>query len=212
MKPTRAQALELLKQYNQTPGLIKHALAVEATMRHFALHFNEDEELWGIIGLVHDLDYEKYPEQHCTMTEKILRENQWPEDYIRAVLSHAWEICTDIKPESLMEKTLYTIDELTGLVTTSALVRPTKSILDMKAKSVKKKWNDKRFAAKIDRSIIERGATMLGMELSQIISLTIEGMAKNSRSIGVGRKVGRRTIISSLRSHETRLFLENGFG
>jgi putative nucleotidyltransferase with HDIG domain len=178
MKPTRAQALELLKQYNQTPGLIKHALAVEATMRHFALHFNEDEELWGIIGLVHDLDYEKYPEQHCTMTEKILRENQWPEDYIRAVLSHAWEICTDIKPESLMEKTLYTIDELTGLVTTSALVRPTKSILDMKAKSVKKKWNDKRFAAKIDRSIIERGATMLGMELSQIISLTIEGMAK----------------------------------
>jgi putative nucleotidyltransferase with HDIG domain len=178
MKPTRAQALELLKQYNQTPGLIKHALAVEATMRHFALHFNEDEELWGIIGLVHDLDYEKYPEQHCTMTEKILRENQWPEDYIRAVLSHAWEICTDIKPESLMEKTLYTIDELTGLVTTSALVRPTKSILDMKAKSVKKKWNDKRFAAKIDRSIIERGAAMLGMELSQIISLTIEGMAK----------------------------------
>ncbi|HBH49275.1 MAG TPA: hydrolase, partial [Bacteroidales bacterium] len=162
MKPTRAQALELLKQYNQTPGLIKHALAVEATMRHFALHFNEDEELWGIIGLVHDLDYEKYPEQHCTMTEKILRENQWPEDYIRAVLSHAWEICTDIKPESLMEKTLYTIDELTGLVTTSALVRPTKSNLDMKAKSVKKKWNDKRFAAKIDRSIIERGATMLG--------------------------------------------------
>lgn len=178
MIPTREQAFELLKEYNKTPGLIKHGLAVEATMRHFAKHFDEDEELWGIIGLIHDLDYEMYPDQHCIMTEKILKENNWPEDYIRAVLSHAWEICTDIKPETLLEKTLYTIDELTGLVTTSALVRPTKSILDMKAKSVKKKWNDKRFAAKIDRSIIERGAEMLEMELSEIITLTIGGMAK----------------------------------
>lgn len=178
MQPTRKQALTLLKQYNKTPGLIKHALAVEATMVHFARHFNEDEEKWGIIGLIHDLDYEKYPEQHCMMTQKILEENNWPEDYIRAVMSHGWEICTEVKPESLLEKTLYTIDELTGLVTTSALVRPSKSILDMKAKSVKKKWNDKRFAAKIDRSIIERGAEMLQMELSEIITLTIEGMTK----------------------------------
>lgn len=176
MVPTREQAFELLKKYNQTSGLIKHGLAVEATMRHFARHFNEDEEMWGIIGLIHDLDYEQYPDQHCIMTEKILRENDWPEDYIRAVLSHAWEICTDVKPESLLEKVLFTIDELTGLVTTSALVRPTKSILDMKAKSVKKKWKDKRFAAKIDRSIIEKGAEMLGMELTEIITLTIEGM------------------------------------
>ncbi|ALO15583.1 putative domain HDIG [Salinivirga cyanobacteriivorans] len=177
MQPTREQALDLLKKYNQTPGLIKHALAVEATMRHFARYFNEDEEKWGVIGLIHDLDYEQYPEQHCTMTKQILEENNWPADYIRAVLSHGWQICTDIKPETLLEKTLYTIDELTGLVTTSALVRPSKSILDMKAKSVKKKWKDKRFAAKIDRSIIERGAEMLDMELSQIITLTIEGMA-----------------------------------
>lgn len=176
MKPTREQAFELLKEYNKTPGLIKHGLAVEATMRHFANYFKEDEELWGIIGLVHDLDYEMYPDQHCVMTQKILKEHNWPEDYIRAVVSHAWGVCTNIKPETLLEKTLYTIDELTGLVTTSALVRPTKSILDMKAKSVKKKWNDKRFAAKIDRSIIERGAEMLEMELSDIISLTIEGM------------------------------------
>lgn len=178
MKPTRQQAFDLFKKYNKTPGLIKHALAVEATMRHFAKHFNEDQDLWGIIGLIHDLDYEMYPEQHCVMTEKILKENDWPEDYIRAIMSHGWEICTNIKPVSLMEKTLYCIDELTGLVTTSALVRPTKSILDMKAKSVKKKWNDKRFAAKIDRSIIERGATMLEMELPEIITLTIEGMTK----------------------------------
>jgi putative nucleotidyltransferase with HDIG domain len=178
MQPTREQTLELLQKYNETPGLIKHALAVETTMRHFAKHFNEDEEKWGVIGLIHDLDYEKYPEQHCTMTKQILEENNWPEEYIRAVLSHGWQICTDIKPETLLEKTLYTIDELTGLVTTSALVRPSKSILDMKAKSVKKKWNDKRFAAKIDRSIIERGAEMMEMELGDIISLTIEGMAK----------------------------------
>lgn len=178
MTPTREQAFKLLKKYNKTPGLIKHALAVEGTMRHFALHFNEDVELWGVIGLIHDLDYEKYPDQHCQMTEKILIENDWPEEYIRAVMSHAWEICTDVKPETLLEKTLFTIDELTGLVTTSALVRPSKSILDMKAKSVKKKWKDKRFAAKIDRSIIERGAEMLEMELTEIISLTIEGMTK----------------------------------
>jgi|SRR6056297_889574 len=177
MQPTRKQTLELLQKYNQNPGLIKHALAVEATMRHFARHFNEEEEKWGVIGLIHDLDYEQYPEQHCTMTKQILEENNWPGDYIRAVLSHGWQICTDIKPETLLEKTLYTIDELTGLVTTSALVRPSKSILDMKAKSVKKKWKDKRFAAKIDRTIIERGAEMLDMELSQIITLTIEGMA-----------------------------------
>lgn len=178
MMPTRDQAYQLLLQYNQTPGLIKHALAVEATMRHFAQHFNQDPEVWGIIGLIHDLDYEKYPDIHCQMTEKILQENGWPEDYIRAALSHGWGICTDLKPESLLEKTLFTIDELTGLVTTSALVRPTKSILDMKAKSVKSKWADKRFAAKIDRSIIEKGAVMMGMELTQVIELTIEGMAK----------------------------------
>jgi len=177
MMPTREIAYKLLLEYNQTPGLIKHGLAVEATMRHFAKHFNEDVEKWGIVGLIHDLDYEKYPEQHCVMTEKIMREKEWPEEYIRAVLSHAWGICSEYKPESLLEKTLYTIDELTGLVTTSALIRPTKSILDMQPKSVKSKWTDKRFAAKIDRSIIEKGAEMMGMELTQIIALTIEGMA-----------------------------------
>lgn len=177
MIPTREIAYQLLLEYNQTPGLIKHGLAVEATMRHFAKHFSEDVEKWGIVGLIHDLDYEKFPEQHCIMTEKILRSNKWPEEYIRAVLSHAWEICSEHKPESLLERTLFTIDELTGLVTTSALIRPTKSILDMQPKSVKSKWTDKRFAAKIDRSIIEKGAEMMGMELTQIIALTIEGMA-----------------------------------
>jgi predicted hydrolase (HD superfamily) len=176
MKPTREQAFALLQAYNKTPGLLKHGLAVEATMRHFATYFGEDTEEWGIVGLIHDLDYEQFPEQHCIMTEKILKKNNWPENYIRAAMSHAWGICTDIKPETLLEKTLFTIDELTGLVTTSALIRPTKSILDMKAKSVKKKWNDKRFAAKIDRNIIEKGAAMMEMDLTEIINLTIEGM------------------------------------
>lgn len=177
MKPTREQAYKLFLQYNETSSLIKHGLAVEATMRRFAKYFNEDEEEWGIIGLVHDLDYEKYPDQHCVMTEKILKENAWPEAYIRAVLSHGYGICTEIEPKSTLEKTLYTIDELTGLVTTAALVRPSKNIADLKVKSVKKKWKDKRFAAKVDRSIIERGAGLMEMPLDEIIAMTIEGMS-----------------------------------
>jgi len=141
--PTRKKAFELLKEYNQDESLIKHALAVEAVMRYFATKFGEDEEKWGVIGLIHDLDYEKFPDQHCKKTKEILKEHNWPDDYIRAVLSHGWGICTDVKPESQMEKILYTIDELTGLIAATALVRPSKSVLDMKAKSVKKKWKDK---------------------------------------------------------------------
>ncbi|NLN30143.1 MAG: HD domain-containing protein, partial [Bacteroidales bacterium] len=133
MTPTRESALELLKKYNRTDSLIKHALAVEAVMRYMAGKWNEDQEKWGIVGLIHDLDYEMYPEQHCIMTKKILEENDWPEEYIRAVLSHGWGLVTDTEPVTLMEKTLYAMDELTGLVATTALVRPSKSVLDMKA-------------------------------------------------------------------------------
>lgn len=145
----------------------------------------EDEEKWGIIGLIHDLDYEMYPEQHCRMTEKILRENNWPEEYIRAVLSHGWELASDVKPETRLEKTIYAIDELTGLVATSALVRPTRSVLDMEPKSVKKKWNDKRFAAGVDRSVIEKGAAMLGVTLDELISDCIAGMREVAEEIGL---------------------------
>ncbi len=150
-KPTRESALELFKKYNKSESLLKHALAVEGVMRYMARKSGEDEEKWGIIGLIHDLDYEMYPDQHCIMTDKILKENGWPEEYIRAVLSHGWEIVTDIKPMSLLEKTIFAMDELTGLVTTSALVRPSKSVMDMEARSVRKKWKDKRFAAGVDR-------------------------------------------------------------
>ena len=183
--PTREEALALLKKYNKTESLIKHALAVEGVMRYFARKRGEDEDKWGTIGLIHDLDYEQFPEQHCQKTEEILRENNWPEAYIRAVVSHGWGICTDVKPESEMEKVLYTIDELTGLVVTTALVRPSKSIMDVKTKSVKKKWKDKRFAAGVDRSIIENGAEMLGIDLPEIINDTIMGMREVAEDIGL---------------------------
>ncbi|MBN2275051.1 MAG: hydrolase [Bacteroidales bacterium] len=187
--PTRSEAWQLLNRYNKSESLIKHALSVEAVMRHFAEIYNEDIEKWGIIGLVHDLDYEQYPEQHCTMTKKILEDQQWPDDYIRSVLSHAWGICSDIEPVHIMEKVLFTIDELTGLVTASVLVRPTKSILDMEARSVKKKWNMKNFAAGANREIIEKGATMMGKDLDSIIEETIVGMRKVAEIIGLKGQV-----------------------
>jgi putative nucleotidyltransferase with HDIG domain len=183
--PTREEAFALLKQYNQSESLIKHALAVEGVMRYFARQRGEDEEKWGTIGLIHDLDYEQFPDQHCKKTEEILRENNWPEEYIRAVVSHGWGICTDVKPETELEKVLFTIDELTGLVVTTALVRPSKSVLDVQPKSVKKKWKDKRFAAGVDRSIIEKGAGMLEMELSNVINDTIMGMREVAEAIGL---------------------------
>jgi putative nucleotidyltransferase with HDIG domain len=187
--PTRDEALALLKKYNQSESLIKHALAVEGVMRYMARKYGADEEKWGVVGLVHDLDYEKYPDQHCQKTEEILKENNWPDEYIRAVVSHGWGICVDVRPESDMEKVLYAIDELTGLVVTSALVRPSRSVLDMKAKSVKKKWKDKRFAAGVDRSIIQRGAEMLGVEVSELITDTIMGMREVAEEIGLKGKV-----------------------
>ena len=183
--PTREEALVLLKQYNKNESLIKHALAVEGVMRYMARKHGGDEEKWGVIGLIHDLDYEQFPDQHCKKTEEILRENNWPEEYIRAVVSHGWGICTDVKPESDMEKVLYAVDELTGLVVTSALVRPSKSVMDMKAKSVKKKWKQKQFAAGVDRSIIEKGAEMMGVELSELITDTIMGMREVAEKIGL---------------------------
>jgi predicted hydrolase (HD superfamily) len=183
--PTREAALALLKRYNSSESLIKHAYAVEGVMRYMARKHDGDQETWGIVGLIHDLDYEQFPDQHCIKTEEILKENDWPQDLIRAVVSHGWGICTDVKPETTMEKVLFAVDELTGLVTTSALVRPSKSVMDMKAKSVKKKWKDKRFAAKVDRSIIQKGADMLGVELGELITDTIMGMREVADEIGL---------------------------
>lgn len=183
--PTRDEALALLKKYTKSENLINHARSVEAVMRHYARKLGEDEDKWGIIGLVHDLDWEAYPEQHCTRTREILEEAGWPEDYIRAIMSHAWGMFTDVEPTHPMEKVLYTIDELTGLVTATALVRPSRSVLDMKTKSVKKKWKEKSFAAGANREVIEKGAAMMGADLSDVIADTIEGMKTVATDIGL---------------------------
>ncbi len=183
--PTREEAFRLLTRYNQSESLVRHALAVEGVMRHFAARRGEDAEKWGVVGLIHDLDYEQFPEQHCRKTREILEENAWPEEYIRAAVSHGWGICSDVEPVSDLENVLYAVDELTGLVTTSALVRPSRSVMDLTAKSVLKKWKDKRFAAGVDRTIIEKGAARLGMELPDLITETIEGMRAVADSIGL---------------------------
>ncbi len=184
--PTREEAMALLKKYNQNEALIKHALAVEAVMVHFAKKLNEkDIEKWSVVGLAHDLDYEKYPEQHCAKTKEILTDEDWPEDYIRAIVSHGWKICSDVEPVEMMEKVLYTIDELTGLIVATVLMRPGKSILDLKTSSVRKKYKNKNFAAGVDRQIIEEGAAMLGMELNKIIEESIKGMQAAADDLGL---------------------------
>lgn len=183
--PTRQEALELLHQYNESESLRKHAYAVEGVMRYIARKRGEDEEKWGIIGLIHDLDYEKFPDQHCQKTAEILRDRGWPEEYIRAAVSHGWGICSEVEPKTDLEKFLYAIDELTGLVVTTALIRPSKSVLDVQVKSVKNKWKDKRFAAGVDRSVIEKGAAMLQIGLDELIEDTIKGMQEVAEAIGL---------------------------
>ncbi len=183
--PGREEVLSLLKEYNKNDALIKHALAVEAVMRYCARKRGADEEQWGLIGLIHDLDYEQFPDQHCHKTKEILTSRGWPAEYIRAVVSHGWGLCTDVEPQSELEKVLYAIDELTGLVAATALVRPSRSVMDMKAKSVKKKWKNKAFAAGVNRDVIEKGAEMLGMELGELITDVIMGMREVADEIGL---------------------------
>ena len=192
--PTRDQAFALLKEFNTNESLIKHALSVESVMRHIARKRGDDEEKWGIIGLVHDLDYEQFPEQHCHKSEEILRDRGWPEEYIRAVVSHGWGICSDVEPKTDLEKTLYAVDELSGLVTAVALVRPSKSVKDVKVKSVMKKWKDKAFAAGVNRSLIEKGADLLGVELRDLVADTIEGMCTVADDIGLGGSRSRSSL------------------
>ena len=183
--PNREEAFALLTRYNQSESLIRHALAVEGVMRYMARKRGGDEEKWGIVGLVHDLDYEQYPEEHCTRTAEILHGLNWPEEWVRAVISHGWGLCSDVEPVTDMEKVLYAIDELTGLVATSALVRPSRSVMDLTAKSVLKKWKDKRFAAGVDRSVIEQGCARLNMDLSALITDVISGMREVADAVGL---------------------------
>jgi len=183
--PTYNEALTLLQEFNRSDNLLKHAYAVAGVMRYFAWKYGEDEAKWEIIGLVHDLDYESYPQQHCLKSEEILKQRGWPDEYIRAVISHGWGICNDVEPKTNLEKTLFTIDELTGLITAVAIIRPSKSLSDLEAKSVIKKWKDKAFAAGANRTIIEKGAAMMGVELKDLIADTIIGMRTVADKIGL---------------------------
>ena len=181
----RQEALEIVEQYVTNENLVRHMLAVEAAMRFYAKMYGENEQTWGITGLLHDFDWEIHPtlEQHPQAGVPILRENDVPEEIIRAIQSHAEH--TGIPRQSRMEKALYACDEITGLIVAVALVRPSRSLDDLKVKSVKKKWKDKRFAAGVDRSIIERGAEMLGMDITELITDTIMGMRDVAEEIGL---------------------------
>ncbi|MFQ6014174.1 MAG: HDIG domain-containing metalloprotein [Anaerolineae bacterium] len=184
----REQAWELLCEYTKNPNLRKHALAVEAAMRAYARRYGEDEEKWGIVGLIHDFDYEKHPtaEEHPAKGGEILRELGYPEDTVYAVLAHGDHL--DLPRKSLMDKALYAVDELTGLIVAVALVRPSKSIMDVRLKSVRKKWKDWRFAAGVNREDIERGAAELGVELNDHIALVLEAMQGIADQLGLAGK------------------------
>ena len=185
MRPTREEAWKLLNEYNKSDALLKHGLAVEGVMRHFAEINGEDTEKWGVIGLLHDLDYEMYPEKHCVKTAEIMRENDIDEDYIHAVCSHGWGLCCDVEPVEKMEKVLYTIDELTGLINAACLMRPSKSVLDIEVKSVKKKFKSSGFADGVNREVIQKGCDMIGLSLDDVIKETIEGMKSCADAIGL---------------------------
>ncbi|PKM86185.1 MAG: hydrolase [Firmicutes bacterium HGW-Firmicutes-12] len=185
LKLSRNEAYELLCKYNDVPALIYHALAVEGVMRHFAHLLGEDEEKWGNIGLIHDIDYQMFPDQHCIKAREILNDHGVDDEYIHAIMSHGFGICCDIEPKHVMEKVLFTVDELTGLINACAIMRPSKSVLDLELKSVKKKYKDHRFAAGVNRDVIEKGSIMLNMDLDYIIVETISGMREVAEAINL---------------------------
>lgn len=175
---TREQAYDLLKKYNKDPFHLQHALTVEAVMKWYAkeLGYGEEAQYWGIVGLLHDIDFEQYPDQHCIKAPELLREGGASEDIIHAVVSHGYGITVDVAPEREMEKVLFAADELTGLIWAAALMRPSKSTKDMELKSLKKKYKSKGFAAGCSRDVIERGALQLGWDLDKLLTMTLEAM------------------------------------
>lgn len=181
----RESAFELLKKYNKEPFHIQHALTVESVMKWYAneLGYGDDADYWATVGLLHDIDFELYPEQHCKKAPELLREGGVGDDIVHSVCSHGYGICCDIKPEHEMEKVLFAVDELTGLIGAAALMRPSKSVMDMEVKSVKKKYKDKKFAAGCSRDVIESGAKELGVELDKLFADTIMAMRSCEESI-----------------------------
>lgn len=182
---TREAAYDLLAMHNRDESHIKHAIAVEAAMKYFARLFGEDENLWGIVGLLHDLDWEECPEEHPKRGAEWLREAGYPDYVVRGVLAHAWEI-TGVEPNNLMEKVIYAVDELTGFVIAVALVRPSRSLSDLTTKSVMKKWKDKAFAKGVNREVIQKGADLLDMPLNELIDHVIKALRPIERELGLG--------------------------
>ena len=182
----REAALQLLKEYNESESLLNHGLAVSGVMAHFSEIEGEKKEYWEIVGLLHDLDYEKYPEQHCVKVVEILKNNGYDDDFIHSVVSHGFGICTDVEPVQQMEKILYAIDELTGLITACAYMRPSKSVNDLEVKSVKKKFKSTNFAAGVNRDVIRKGAEMSGYSVEDLTRETILGMRAVADEIGLG--------------------------
>lgn len=179
----REEAFEILKKYNKDEFHIRHALTVEGVMRYFAKELNEDVEYWGNVGLLHDVDFELYPEEHCKKCIELLRENNVDESIIHSICSHGYGLCTDVKPKHIMEKVLFATDELTGLIWAAAKMRPSKSVMDMELSSLKKKFKDKKFAAGYSRDVIIKGAEQLGWDLDTLLEKTILAMREDEAKI-----------------------------
>ena len=186
---TRAQALVLLQKYNREPFHIFHGLTVEGTMRYFAREMGENEDFWGLVGLLHDVDFEKYPEQHCLKAPELLSEIGAEPEFIHAVCSHGYGICCDVEPTLPMEKVLFAADELTGLIGAAARMRPSKSVMDMEVASLKKKFKDKKFAAGCSRDVITQGAERLGWELDVLMEKTLEAMRSCEAFVARGGRI-----------------------
>lgn len=185
MIPTREEAWGILTEYNENAALLTHAKAVEGVMRHFAARYGGDPEVWGVAGLLHDLDYEKWPGEHCVKCLELFEKHGVDAEFARQLASHGYGICSDIEPATDMAKVLFAIDELTGLINAAAIMRPSKSVMDLELSSVKKKYKTKGFAAGVDRSVIERGCAMLGLTLDDVIAETILGMRSVAAEIGL---------------------------
>ena len=189
MELTREQALTLLKKYNKEPFHIQHALTVEGVMAWYAKENGEDETFWSLCGLLHDIDFEVYPEQHCQKAPELLAEVGASQEMVHAICSHGWGLCCDVKPEHLMEKIMFTVDELTGLIGAAARMRPSKSVMDMELSSLKKKFKDKKFAAGCSRDVIKQGAQLLGWTLDEVLEKTILAMRSCEASVNAEMEI-----------------------
>lgn len=183
MELTREQALDLLQRYNKEPFHIQHALTVEGVMAWFARELGEDEVFWSLCGLLHDVDFEQYPDQHCKKAPELLAQVNASEEMVHAICSHGYGLCSDVEPVHQMEKVLFAVDELTGLIGAAARMRPSKSVMDMELSSLKKKFKDKKFAAGCSRDVIAQGAELLGWELDKLLEMTLRAMQEEEDAI-----------------------------